>query len=59
MCRAKPDILSFDAHEGLELFFADPDALRFVDKGGMVAYGLVPPSPQLAHLSWQVSLPDG
>lgn len=51
MCRAKPDILSFDAHEGLELFFADPDALNFVDKGGMVAYGLVPTSPRLSHLS--------
>jgi hypothetical protein len=44
MCRAKPDILSFDAHEGLELFFADPDARRFVDRGGVVAYGLVPTS---------------
>jgi hypothetical protein len=42
MCRAKPDILSFDAHEGLELFFADPDALDFVHRGGMVAYGIVP-----------------
>ena len=42
MCRAKPDILSFDAHEGLELFFADPDALDFVRRGGMVAYGMVP-----------------
>ncbi len=42
MCRAKPDILSFDAHEGLELFFADPDALDFAHNGGMVAYGMVP-----------------
>ena len=42
MCRAKPDILSFDAHEGLELFFADPDARAFLDQGGAVAYGLVP-----------------
>lgn len=44
MCRAKPDILSFDAHEGLELFFADPDARSFVDRGGMVAYGMIPTS---------------
>jgi hypothetical protein len=42
MCRAKPDILSFDAHAGLELFFADPDALDFVHNGGLVAYGMVP-----------------
>lgn len=45
MCRAEPDILSFDANEGLELFFADPDARRFVDRGGVVAYGLIPTSP--------------
>lgn len=42
MCRAKPDILSFDAHEGLELFFSDPNALAFARDGGMVAYGLIP-----------------
>ncbi len=42
MCQAKPDILSFDAHEGLEAFFADEDALRFVQDGGTVAYGMVP-----------------
>jgi hypothetical protein len=42
MCRAKPDILSFDAHEGLDLFFADWHALDFVQQGGTVAYGLVP-----------------
>jgi hypothetical protein len=42
MCRAKPDILSFDAHEGLELFFTDWHALDFVQQGGTVAYGLVP-----------------
>jgi hypothetical protein len=42
MCRAKPDILSFDAHAGLDLFFADWHALDFVQQGGTVAYGLVP-----------------
>jgi hypothetical protein len=42
MCRAKPDILSFDAHTGLDLFFADWHALDFVRQGGTVAYGLVP-----------------
>jgi hypothetical protein len=44
MCQAKPDILSFDAHEGLELFFADPDVRGFLDQGGVVAYGMIPTS---------------
>jgi hypothetical protein len=47
MCRAKPDIISFDAHEGLDLFFADWHALDFVHHGGTVAYGIVPTRPGL------------
>jgi len=47
MCRAKPDIISFDAHEGLDLFFADWHALDFVNQGGTVAYGIVPTRPRL------------
>jgi hypothetical protein len=50
MCRARPDILSFDAHEGLELFFADPEARNFVDRGGAVAYGMIPTSSNLGTL---------
>jgi hypothetical protein len=42
MCRVRPDIISFDAHEGLDLFFADWHALDFVNQGGTVAYGIVP-----------------
>jgi hypothetical protein len=42
MHKVKPDILSFDADEGLDLFFADWHALNFVQQGGIVAYGLVP-----------------
>ena len=42
MFRVKPDIFSFDADAGLDLFFADWHALDFVQQGGMVAYGLVP-----------------
>jgi hypothetical protein len=42
MLRVKPDILSFDAHEGLESFFAHPHAIDFVNQGGIVAYGLIP-----------------
>jgi hypothetical protein len=42
MSRVNPDILSFDAHQGLELFFSDPNAVAFARDGGMVAYGLIP-----------------
>jgi len=42
MCRLQPDIISFDAHEGLDLFFADWHALDFMQQGGTVAYGIVP-----------------
>jgi hypothetical protein len=42
MFRAKPDIFSFDADAGLDLFFSDWHALDFVQQGGIVAYGLVP-----------------
>jgi hypothetical protein len=45
MRRANPDILSFDAHEGVDLFFADSHALDFVRRGGTVAYGIVPTRP--------------
>lgn len=48
MCIAKPDVLSFDAHEGLEQFFADTHALDFVQSGGWVAYGMVPTSQDLS-----------
>jgi hypothetical protein len=47
MLRVMPDILSFDADEGLELFFGDPHALGFVHRGGLVAYGIVPTRPGL------------
>jgi hypothetical protein len=42
MCRVGPDIISFDAHEGLDLFFTDWHALDFMQQGGTVAYGIVP-----------------
>jgi hypothetical protein len=45
MLRAQPDILSFDADAGLELFFADSHARDFVHRGGMAAYGIVPTRP--------------
>ena len=45
MCRVQPDIISFDAHEGLDSFFADWHALDFMQQGGTVAYGIVPTRP--------------
>ncbi len=51
MCGLNPDILSFDAHEGLELFFTDRHALEFVHLGGLVAYGMVPTWPSLETLN--------
>ncbi|MEY2414382.1 MAG: hypothetical protein QOD84_2988 [Acidobacteriaceae bacterium] len=42
MFLVKPDIISFDAHEGLDQFFADWHALDFVNHGGAVAYGIIP-----------------
>ena len=42
MCRVQPDIISFDAHDGLDLFFANWHALDFMQQGGTVAYGIVP-----------------
>ena len=41
----KPDIISFDAHEGLDLFFADWRALDFVQQGGMLPMELCPHDP--------------
>jgi len=45
MCVVQPDIISFDAHEGLDLFFTDWHALDFMQQGGSVAYGIVPTRP--------------
>jgi hypothetical protein len=47
MCRVQPDIISFDAHVGLDSFFADWHALDFMQHGGTVAYGIVPTRPGL------------
>jgi hypothetical protein len=50
MCSVNPDVLSFDAHEGLELFFSDANALAFARRGGIVAYGLIPTWQDLSTL---------
>jgi hypothetical protein len=50
MCRVAPDILSFDAYQDLEMFCADASVQRFIHKGGLVAYGLVPTFSDLSDL---------
>jgi hypothetical protein len=50
MCRVEPDIVSFDAHEGLEPFFANAEARKFLRNGGLAAYGLIPTLDRLEGL---------
>jgi hypothetical protein len=47
----KPDFVSFDAHENLESFCADPDAQAFIRGGGITAYGLIPTLENLGGLN--------
>ncbi len=42
ICRVKPDIISFDAHQGLEAFLSNPDVQTFIGEGGWLALGMVP-----------------
>lgn len=48
ICQAASDIISFDAYQDLETFCTDQDARRFVNAGGLVAFGLVPTSDNLS-----------
>ncbi len=51
MLQANPDILSFDAHAGLERFCANRSARAFMRDGGQVAFGLVPTWSRLDGLT--------
>jgi len=42
ICSLQPDIVSFDAHQGLEMLLAQPDTRTFVENGGCLSFGLVP-----------------
>jgi hypothetical protein len=44
------DLFSFDAHHGGAAFAADPDARRFVDTGGHVAWGWIPTLDDLSSV---------
>jgi len=48
--QVRPDIIAFDAYQGLEVFCADPAAQDFLRAGGRVACGLVPTWPRLDQL---------
>ncbi len=48
---ADPDILSFDAHHGLDTFLHDPQMPGFVNAGGWLAFGLVPTLADLDNLA--------
>ena len=50
VCQARPDIIAFDAYQGLEAFCADPAAQDFLRTGGRVAWGLVPTWPSLDQM---------
>jgi len=65
LCQVEPDVLSFDAHHGLEAFTADPAAGAFLRAGGRVAFGLIPTWSNLDQvdvnallLRWLVAAPD-
>jgi hypothetical protein len=50
LCQARPEIIAFDAYQGLEAFCADPTAQDFLRAGGRVAFGLVPTWQRLDQL---------
>jgi hypothetical protein len=53
LCQVRPEIIAFDAHQGLEVFCADPAAQDFLRTGGRLACGLVPTWPRLDQLDPQ------
>jgi len=65
LCQVRPDIISFDAHHGLEAFCAEPSAQAFLRAGGIVAFGAIPTWPILNQLDpdelflrWLVAVTD-
>lgn len=63
MCEAKPDVISFDADQDLTAFLEEPAAKMFLQKGGSVAFGLVPTqlkdrsiSMDETYLKWKTEL---
>ena len=62
---AQPDLISFDADQGVELFGQHPQTVPFLQAGGYVAYGLIPTwrdlhALDLNHLllRWLITIPE-
>ncbi len=49
LCDLQPDLISFDAHQGLELFLAEPQVHDYVTDGGALAFGMIPTTETLAR----------
>lgn len=42
ICSLQPNIISFDAHAGLEALLSQPETRSFIESNGCLAFGLVP-----------------
>lgn len=42
LCSLQPDIISFDAHYGLEAFLSHSETRQFIESGRCLSFGLVP-----------------
>jgi hypothetical protein len=51
LCRAQPDIISFDAHQRLDNFLSAPETRAFIQNGGWLCLGLVPTLSDLEEWS--------
>lgn len=49
ICSLRPDIISFDANQGLEAFLLQPETRTFIKNKGCLAFGLVPTSDKLGQ----------
>lgn len=48
---AQPDVISFDAYQGMEQLLASPEARAFVERGGWFAWGIVPTLQNLGNMA--------
>ncbi len=48
LCDLQPNLISFDAHQGLELFLAAPEVREFIASGGALGIGMIPTVKRLA-----------
>ncbi len=48
LCDLAPDLVSFDAYRGLEVFLAQPKVCEYVAEGGTLGFGMIPTTETLA-----------